>query len=173
MYVQLNINRISRSCAQVPNLVWKGCPWSWRCLHHRIHQKLDVYLEWQISVVLNTCRTMKCWLMRLECLQRKIHHDAVLSKLKTEFSTATTLSYFYPKMDTPLYIDASPVGLCAALTQTNAPPKVISWTLTPTDQRYSQTGCEALAVIWAWEYFNIYVFGASFKVYTGERKCFI
>lgn len=42
-------------------------------------------------------------------------HDEVLTKLKQALSGATTPAYFDLKKKTELYVDASPVGLCAVL----------------------------------------------------------
>ncbi|XP_046573838.1 uncharacterized protein K02A2.6-like [Haliotis rubra] len=66
------------------------------------------------------------------------------TELKEELKKATTLSYFNPRAQTELYVDASPVGLCAVLCQSEEQgnPRVVQFasrSLTPTEQRYSQT----------------------------------
>ena len=47
-----------------------------------------------------------------------------------------------------------------------------SHSLSNTEQRYSQTEREALAVIWASEYFHLYVYGKTVEVYT-DHKAFV
>ena len=69
--------------------------------------------------------------------------------------------------------DASPVGLGAVLTQLqDGFWSVISYasrSLTDVESRYSQTEKEALAIVWACEMFNLYVFGKEFELETDHR----
>ena len=44
-----------------------------------------------------------------------------------------------------------------------------SRSLTPVEQRYSQTEREALAVIWSCEHFNIYIYGQPVTVFTDHK----
>ena len=45
--------------------------------------------------------------------------------------------------------------------------KIIEYANRPlTEQRYSQTEREMLAVVWGREHFNLYLYGANFKVLT-------
>ena len=79
------------------------------------------------------------------------------------------MAFFDPSRPTSLYTDASPVGVSAVLTQGDKIIQYGSRALTPVEQRYSQTEREALAITWAVEYFHIYVFGASFDVFTDHK----
>ncbi|GFO27049.1 transposon ty3-g Gag-Pol polyprotein [Plakobranchus ocellatus] len=104
-------------------------------------------------------------------------HDEALGFLKSKLKNHITLCYFNPNKDTQVYVDASPVGISAILTQTDEEkPQIVqiaSRSLTETEQRYSQTEREALAVTWACEHFHIYLFGAPrFTVYT-DRKLLV
>ena len=92
-----------------------------------------------------------------------------LTKLKTALSETITLAYFDPKKTTEIYTDASPIGISAVLTQGNRIVQFASRPLNPTEQRYSQTEREALAIIWACEYFHIYIFGAPFIIHTDHK----
>ena len=96
-------------------------------------------------------------------------HDEALKNLKTGLHKAVTLAYFDPNKTTEVYTDASPVGISAVLTQDDLVVQFASRPLTPTEQRYSQTEREALAITWACEYFHIYLFGDCFSVYTDHK----
>ena len=63
--------------------------------------------------------------------------------------------------------EASPVGLGAVLTQLHGSEwRVIGYAsrrLSDVERRHSQTEKEALALVWACERFNMYVFGTEFE----------
>ena len=102
-------------------------------------------------------------------------HDKAFGILKEKLQNHVTLSYFDPNKETQVYVDASPVGVSAILTQTmnSGTPEIVqiaSRSLTETEQRYSQTEREALAVTWSCEYFHIYLFGSpNFTVFTDHK----
>ena len=80
-------------------------------------------------------------------------HQTAYDSLKIALAQAPVLKYFNPSLDTELYVDASPVGLCAILMQVardgiRHTVQYASQALTPVEQRYSQTEREALAVVW-------------------------
>ena len=85
--------------------------------------------------------------------------DDSLAKLKELLINSPALAYFNPNKQTTIYVDASPVGLGAILTQKHPDgQKVITYAskaLSPVEQRYSQTEREALAVVWACEHFHV------------------
>ena len=92
----------------------------------------------------------------------KEEQQEAFEKLKELLSKSTTVSYFNPKAKTELVVDAGPFGLGAILTQTGKgdAPKVVAYAsraLTDTESRYSQTEREALAIVWACEYFHLYL----------------
>ncbi|GFN75607.1 Zinc knuckle domain containing protein [Plakobranchus ocellatus] len=79
-------------------------------------------------------------------------HDAALGILKSKLKNHITLCYFNPNKDTQVYVNAtaSPVGISAIFTQTHEEKpqifQIASRSLTETEQRYSQTEHESLAV---------------------------
>ena len=85
------------------------------------------------------------------------------------------MSYFDTNKETLVLVDASPVGLSAILSQrakgsNNA--QIIAYgsrALTSTEKRYSQTDKEALAIVWGIEHFHLYLYGASFTLYTDHK----
>ena len=96
-------------------------------------------------------------------------HKNAFNTLKERLKEACTLAFFDPSKPTALYTDASPVGVSAVLAQGDKIIQFGSRALTSVEQRYSQTEREALAIIWACEYFHIFVFGAPFTVLTDHK----
>ena len=94
-------------------------------------------------------------------------------ELKKRLSSAETLGYFDKDAPTQIVADASPVGLGAVLTQVHKDgPRIISYasrSLTSTETRYSETQKEALALIWACEKFQPYIYGISFELVTDHK----
>ena len=100
--------------------------------------------------------------------------EEAFNKLKEALSNTKNLAFFNPKLKTELIVDASPVGLGAILCQLeeNGHSHVVAYTskaLSPTEQRYSQTEREALAIIWGCEQFKVYLIGAKFIVWTDHK----
>ena len=94
--------------------------------------------------------------------------------LKKELSDTHNLAFFNNKLKSEVIVDASPVGLGAILCQLEASGKPVvvayaSKALTPTEQRYSQTEREALAIIWGCEQFQVYLIGTKFVVWTDHK----
>ena len=85
-------------------------------------------------------------------------HQACFDKLKATLASAPCMSYFSKEKETLVIVDASPVGISALLSQqdrgTNNPR------LTDTEQRYSQTEKEALAIVWSVEHFHLFLYGS-------------
>ena len=84
-------------------------------------------------------------------------------KLKRQIASAPILAYFDKEAHTQIIVDASPVGLGAVLIQErNGERRAVCYasrTLSNVERRYSQTEREALALVWACEWFHLYVYG--------------
>ena len=102
-------------------------------------------------------------------------HDNALHQLKKALANAPVTSYFDPKRETKINVDASPVGLGAILAQTdpsNGAKHVVadaSRFLSEVEQRYSQTEHEALAIVWGCEYFHLYIYEKPVTVQTDHK----
>ena len=101
-------------------------------------------------------------------------HQHAFDELKRRLTTSPTVAYFDPAKDTELVVDASPVGLGAILTQktSDSGKNIVAYasrSLSPVEQRYSQTEREALACIWGCEKFHLYVYGAPFTLITNHK----
>ena len=94
-------------------------------------------------------------------------------ELKQRLCSAETLAYFDVKRQTRIVADASPCGLGAILVQKHDDLwRVVSYasrSLTDVERKYSQTEREALALVWACERFNMYIFGLQFELETDHK----
>ena len=90
-------------------------------------------------------------------------------KLKDELTSSRVMTYFDPTKSIDIYVDASPVGLCAILTQNDKVLAYGSRALKDVETRYSQTEREMLAVVWAAEHYHLYVFGTHFRIFTDHK----
>ena len=97
--------------------------------------------------------------------------QVAFEKLKELITHTDALAYFNVNSRTRIVADASPVGLGAVLTQLHGSEwHVIGYAsrrLSDVERRYSQTEKDALALVWACERFNMYVFGWEFELETG------
>ncbi|XP_062557365.1 uncharacterized protein LOC134222239 [Armigeres subalbatus] len=125
-----------------------------------------------------------CLSTRTEPLRKYIRGDVAIfgdeqeeafNDLRNELSkTVRRLGLIDPNDETELFVDASPVGLGAVLTQRDKMniSRIISFAskgLTKVERIYPQTQREALAVVWAVEKFYPYLFGMRFTIYTGHK----
>ena len=99
-------------------------------------------------------------------------HEHAFQDVKQALTSDTVVCYFDQSKDTELVTDASPYGLSAILSQKipgTDDRKVISYishSLSVVERRYSQTDREALAIVWAIERLNTYLYGGHFTLYT-------
>ena len=89
--------------------------------------------------------------------------EASFQELKQQLTSAPVLAYFDKEAHTRVIADASPVGLGAVLVQEeNGMDRAVCYaskSLSSVERRYSQSEKEALALVWACEWFNLYVYG--------------
>ena len=99
-------------------------------------------------------------------------HQKSFQAIKSVLTSTTVMAYFDKCKATQLVTDASPTGLSAILSQTTPHQDdrtivaYISRALTDVEQRYSQTECEALAIVWAMERLHIHLYGGHFTLLT-------
>ena len=95
--------------------------------------------------------------------------EAAFQVILREIKSPRLLKHFDPAKKTEVIVDASPVGLCAILTQEEKPVLFVSRKLSKVESRYSQTEREALAVVWACERLHFYLYGIDFVVYSDHK----
>ena len=95
--------------------------------------------------------------------------QTAFDQIKSLITSSKVMAYFNPKKETQILVDASPVGLGAILMQDEKVICYASRALTPTEQRYSQTDKEMLAVVYGVEHFHLYLFGSTFSVITDHK----
>ena len=95
------------------------------------------------------------------------------TELKSLMKSARALAYFRGDCRTRIVADAGLDGLVAALLQFQEGKwRAVSYAsrnLTEVERRYAQTEKEALSLVWACEWFKLYVYGCDFELET-ERK---
>ena len=97
--------------------------------------------------------------------------------MKAAIKQDHVLAYFDCHRQTHLFVDASPVGVGAILAQSpqdeptsTHPVAFASRSLSPTEQRYSQTEREALAIKFGCLHFSHYLSGdLCFTIYTDHK----
>ncbi|PAA78339.1 hypothetical protein BOX15_Mlig022181g5, partial [Macrostomum lignano] len=101
--------------------------------------------------------------------------EAAFKDIKQTIASSEALAFFNSKLPTQLIVDASPTGVGAILAQvqpdgSTRPVAYASRSLSPTEQRYSQTEREALAVKYGGLKFHHYLSGGgNFKVITDHK----
>ena len=93
-------------------------------------------------------------------------------KIKDLLTSTTVMAYFDKNKQTELITDASPWRLLAILSQHTEGQddrKIVAFvsrSLSPVEQRYSQTEKEALAIVWAVDHLHLYLYGGHFTLLT-------
>ena len=94
-------------------------------------------------------------------------YDTAFEQIKEAIISDTTLRYFDPSLRMTIQVDASQVGLGAALLQNGKPVAFASKTLTETECQYANI--EMLAAVFRAERFHTYVYGWSFMIESDHK----
>lgn len=99
--------------------------------------------------------------------------QVAFEELKRLMTSANALAYFRGDCKTRIVADAGPDGLGAVLLQLqDGEWRAVSYAsrnLTEVERRYAQTEKEALALVWACERLNLYVYGREFELETDHK----
>ena len=96
-------------------------------------------------------------------------HQKALDQLKCSLTSDEVMAYFDPHRITVLFVDASPVGLGAMLTQSGKVISYASKALSSVERRCSLFEREGLAITWGCHHFWMYLLGSHFKVITDHK----
>ena len=96
-------------------------------------------------------------------------YESAFEQVKQAVISNTTLRYFNPSLPMTIQVDASQVGLGAALLQNNKPIAFASKALNDAECRYANIEREMLAVVFGAEWFCTYVYGWSFMIESDHK----
>lgn len=96
-------------------------------------------------------------------------HDIAFNKLKAVIASEPVLAYYDKTKQCVIQTDASKDGLGCCLLQNGHPIAFSSRALTKTEQQYAQIEKELLAVVFATEKFNQFVYGQRTKVHSDHK----
>ena len=91
-------------------------------------------------------------------------HETAFKKVKRLICKEITLSYFDPRAETQVQVDASSHGLGAVLLQNGRPIAFASKSLSDCERRYANIDREMLAVVFGCERFHTYAYGKRFTI---------
>ena len=92
-------------------------------------------------------------------------HAQAMARVKEMIISAPVLAYYDVTKPVVIQCDASKSGLGAALPQKGRPVAFSSRVMSQTEQNYAQIEKELLAIAFAWEKFDQYIFRRSDSVY--------
>ncbi|KAK3870572.1 hypothetical protein Pcinc_024210 [Petrolisthes cinctipes] len=97
-------------------------------------------------------------------------HEKSFNVVKELVTRAPILRYYDPRIDVVLQCDASQYGLGAALIQDGKPVAYASRAMTSTEKNYAQIEKELLAIVFATQRFDQYIYGLSaVEVHTDHK----
>ena len=96
-------------------------------------------------------------------------YEIAFEWIKEAVISDTTLRYFDPSLPMTIQVDASQVGLGAALLQNGKPIAFASKALTETECQYSNIEREMLAIVFRAEQFHTYIYGWSFMIKSDHK----
>ena len=96
-------------------------------------------------------------------------HTEFFRKVKQAIANSCTLQYFNGEEPIIIQVDASSIGISAALMQQGRMVSYHSRALTPTQQRYSNIEQECYGLVNGVEHFHHYIFSSDFVVHTDHQ----
>ena len=96
-------------------------------------------------------------------------YNTAFEQIKEAVISDTTLRYFDPSLLVKIQVDASQVGLGAAILQNGKPIAFASKALTKTEHPYPNIEREMLATVFRVERFHTYIYGQSFMIESDHK----
>ena len=97
------------------------------------------------------------------------HHEEAFQTIKTMLTTTPVLKYYDVTEEVTIQCDASEKGLGATLLQNGQPVSFASQALTVSEENYAQIEKECLAIVFACEKFEQYIYGRKVTVHTDHK----
>lgn len=107
-----------------------------------------------------TAQNEYCW---------DIRHTEAFNRLKLTLASPPVLQYFAPNKAITIQADSSMAGIGAVLVQSGKVVEYASRALTKTEMNYAMIEKELLAIVFAFERFDSYVYGKHVTVETDHR----
>ncbi|KAL9960086.1 hypothetical protein ACROYT_G033491 [Oculina patagonica] len=98
------------------------------------------------------------------------HHQDAFDRVKQLVADYPVLRYYNVNLPVTIQCDSSDSGMGAALLQEGQPVAFASRTFTPTERGYAQIEKECLAIVFACERFNQYIFGRESISVQSDHK---
>ena len=98
-----------------------------------------------------------------------VQHEQSFNKLKSCISKPPVLSYYDVKLPVTVSADSPQNGLGSVCIQNNKPIAYSSRALTDTERNYGQIEKELLALMYACQKFDSYIFGREFTAETDHK----
>ena len=145
-----------------------------RCHHQHARSRFNLSSGW-LTTFPNSWQD--CWNLEpiRELLKDKVpfnwgpEHQAAFKQIKKEIFRAPILAYYNPKKETTLQTDASIKGLGACLLQDQKPVHFVSKALMDTQHGYVALEIKSLAVAWAMEKFNHFLYASHFILEMDQK----
>ena len=96
-------------------------------------------------------------------------HEKQFNIIKQAVSMTTTLRYFDADKPVTLQVDASKIGLGAAIFQDDVPVAYASKALTDTQNQWTNIEHEAYALVFGYEQFHTYLYSRHFKIESDHK----
>ena len=127
------------------------------------------YLARYIPNLSTITKPIRQLLNKKNLFEWSFEQEKAFNEIKRLLTSEPVLAFYDVKKDVVLHCDASTVGLGVCLLQDNKPVAYGSRSLTPAEKNYATIEKELLAVLYALERFDQYVYGKHVLVYTDHK----
>ncbi|XP_011437820.3 retrovirus-related Pol polyprotein from transposon 297 [Magallana gigas] len=131
---------------------------------------LVTYLSKYLPHLSETCEPLRRLTVKDTLWHWESQQENAFKAIKQLVSTEPVLKYYDVNEEVTIQCDASEVGLGATLMQQGQPVAYASKALSQTEQRYAQIEKECLAIVFACEHFDQYIYGRDLVTVQSDHK---
>ena len=128
------------------------------------------YLAKFVPHLADECEPLRCLTDKDADWVWEKHHQDAFDRVKQLVADYPVLRYYNVNLPVTIQCDSSDTGMGAALLQEGQPVAFASRTLTSTERGYAQIEKECLAIVFACERFNQYIFGRESISVQSDHK---